>query len=95
MTTWNRNTHGFSLPIDRESIAGYAAATGKLLNIPDVYKLSPTKRYRFSKQFDLASGYVTRSMLTIPLLSSKRDILVTRSMLTIPLRFLASWALMI
>ena len=65
----------FSLPIDRESIAGYAAATGKLLNIPDVYKLSPTKRYRFSKQFDLASGYVTRSMLTIPLLSSKRDIL--------------------
>jgi response regulator RpfG family c-di-GMP phosphodiesterase len=65
----------FSLPIDQESIAGYAAATGKMLNIPDVYKLSPTKSYHFSKRFDKASGYVTRSMLTIPLLSSKKDVL--------------------
>ncbi len=65
----------FSVPIDQNSIAGYAAATGKMLSIPDVYKLSPTKQYRFSKKFDLASGYVTRSMLTIPLLSSKKDIL--------------------
>ncbi|MFO7714970.1 HD domain-containing phosphohydrolase [Desulfosarcina sp.] len=65
----------FSVPIDQESIAGYAAATGKLLNIPDVYKLSSTKRYHFSKKFDAVSGYVTRSLLTIPLLSSKKDVL--------------------
>jgi response regulator RpfG family c-di-GMP phosphodiesterase len=65
----------YSLPIDPTSIAGYAAATGKMLNIPDVYALSPTKRYQFSKKFDQASGYVTRSMLTIPLMSSKKDIL--------------------
>ncbi len=65
----------FSLPIDQTSIAGYAAATGKMLSIPDVYKLSPTKRYHFSKKFDKASGYVSRSMLTIPLLSSKKDVL--------------------
>ncbi|MGA6926063.1 MAG: GAF domain-containing protein, partial [Desulfosarcina sp.] len=65
----------FSLPIEPSSIAGYAAATGKILNIPDVYQLSPTKRYRFSKQFDQASGYLTRSMLTIPLKSSKKDVL--------------------
>ena len=65
----------FSLPIDPTSIAGYAAATGKMLSIPDVYTLSPTKRYQFSKKFDQASGYVTRSMLTIPLMSSKKDVL--------------------
>ena len=65
----------FFVPIDQTSIAGYAAATGKVLNIPDVYELSSTKRYHFSKKFDLASGYVTRSMLTIPLLSSKKDVL--------------------
>jgi len=65
----------FSLPIDQTSIAGYAAATGKMLSIPDLYKLSPTKRYHFSKKFDKASGYVSRSMLTIPLLSSKKDVL--------------------
>ncbi len=65
----------YSLPIDATSIAGYAAATGKLLNIPDVYDLAPTKRYRFSKKFDRISGYLTRSMLTIPLMSSKKDVL--------------------
>ena len=65
----------YSLPIDPTSIAGYAAATGKMLSIPDVYTLSPAKQYRFSKKFDRASGYVTRSMLTIPLMSSKKDVL--------------------
>jgi response regulator RpfG family c-di-GMP phosphodiesterase len=66
---------GNTLPIDPTSIAGYAAATGKMLSIPDVYALPPTKRYQFSKKFDQASGYVTRSMLTIPLMSSKKDVL--------------------
>lgn len=65
----------FSVPIDEKSIAGYAAATGKMLSIPDVYKLAPTKSYHFSKKFDEASGYVSRSMLTIPLMSSKKDVL--------------------
>ncbi len=65
----------FSVPIDETSIAGFSAATGKMLSIPDVYKLSPTKSYHFSKRFDKASGYVTRSMLTIPLMSSKKDVL--------------------
>jgi len=65
----------FSVPIDQKSIAGYAAATGKMLSIPDVYQLSPTKSYHFDKKFDEASGYVSRSMLTIPLMSSKKDVL--------------------
>ncbi len=65
----------FSVAVDPTSIAGYAAATGKLLNIPDVYTLSPDKRYQFSRRFDQASGYVTRSMLTIPLITSKKEIL--------------------
>jgi HD-GYP domain-containing protein (c-di-GMP phosphodiesterase class II) len=65
----------FSIPIDEMSIAGFAAATGKMLNIPDVYKLPPTKSYHFNKKYDKVSGYVTRSMLTIPLMSSKKDVL--------------------
>lgn len=65
----------FSIPIDEMSIAGFAAATGKVLNIPDVYKLPPTKSYHFNKKFDKVSGYVTRSMLTIPLMSSKKEVL--------------------
>lgn len=65
----------FSIPVDDTSIAGFAAATGKMLSIPDVYQLSPTKRYHFSRKFDEASGYVTRSMLTIPLMSAKKEVL--------------------
>jgi response regulator RpfG family c-di-GMP phosphodiesterase len=65
----------FSLPIDPASIAGYAAATAKMLSIPDVYKLAPTKSYQFDKKFDQASGYRSRSMLTIPLISSKKKVL--------------------
>ncbi len=65
----------FTLPIDSTSIAGYAAATGKMLSIPDVYTLSPAKSYKFNKEFDEASNYTTRSMLTIPLMNSRKDVL--------------------
>ena len=65
----------FSVPVDPYSIAGYAAATGKVLSIPDVYALPPDKRYHFSKKFDEDSGYRTHSMLTIPLMNAKKEIL--------------------
>ena len=65
----------YTLPMDSTSIAGYAASTGKMLSIPNVYALSPSKQYQFNRKFDQAAGYVTRSMLTIPLISSKKDTL--------------------
>ncbi|MBA4039529.1 MAG: protein phosphatase [Planctomyces sp.] len=46
-------------------IAGEAARTGQILNIPDCYA-DP----RFNPDVDRRTGYHTRSMLTIPLLSS-------------------------
>ena len=42
----------FAIPIDKESIAGYVAETGRSLNLPDVYDIDPTKPYRFSSNFD-------------------------------------------
>jgi HD-GYP domain-containing protein (c-di-GMP phosphodiesterase class II) len=65
----------FRIPIDTQSIAGYVAATGKPLNLDDVYRLEPTLPYSFSKQFDEAVGYKTQSVLTIPLENSGRAIL--------------------
>lgn len=65
----------FSIPIDEKTIAGYVAATGQILNLPDVYKIEPTRPYQFSKKFDEASGYTTRSILTIPLQMASGDIL--------------------
>lgn len=65
----------FSIPVDEKSIAGYVAATGQGLNIPDVYSLDPTLPFSFSRKFDKASGYKTQSILTIPLKNAKKDIL--------------------
>jgi len=45
------------------------------LNLPDVNRLDPTCPYHFDKEFDETTHYTTRSVLTIPLLTSKGDLL--------------------
>jgi response regulator RpfG family c-di-GMP phosphodiesterase len=65
----------FSIPIDETSIAGYVAATGKALNLPDIYKIDPTKPYQFSGKIDEASQYTTKSVLTVPLKTQQKNIL--------------------
>ncbi len=65
----------FTLPINKHSIAGYVAATGRPLNLADVYSVDPTLPYKFSKEFDEASKYITRSILTIPLKAGNGDVL--------------------
>ena len=57
----------FKLPINTKSIAGNVAITGEFLNIPDVYELDENLPYKFSKKYDIQTGYQTHSMLTIPL----------------------------
>ena len=63
----------FTIPIDEKSLAGYAATTGKALKLADVYTIDPAKPYHFSRQYDKASGYATKSVLTIPLQTSSGD----------------------
>ncbi|MDL2210731.1 HD domain-containing protein [Desulfovibrio sp. OttesenSCG-928-O18] len=61
--------HAYStlrLPISEHSIAGYAAVTGKTLNIADVRALDPGVPYAFNGDFDESTGYRTCSMLTVP-----------------------------
>jgi HD-GYP domain-containing protein (c-di-GMP phosphodiesterase class II) len=65
----------FSLPINQQSISGYVASTGQPLNLADVYRIEPTAPYSFSKEFDEASRYVTRSALTLPLKAANGDLL--------------------
>jgi HD-GYP domain-containing protein (c-di-GMP phosphodiesterase class II) len=57
----------FQLPINEKSIAGHVAATGRFLNLPDVYALEPGCPYHFDKEFDERTRYDTRSVLTVPL----------------------------
>ncbi len=57
----------FYLPLSKESIAGYVAITGSVLNIPDVYEIPPTVEYRVNKHFDQQNNYRSKSMLVVPM----------------------------
>lgn len=57
----------FTMPRTTGSIAGYVSLTGKALNIPDVYALPESLPFSFNDSFDLAHGYLTKSMLTVPM----------------------------
>lgn len=59
----------FSVPINDHSIVGYAALTGETVVIDDAYRISPERPFSFNPEYDRKSGYVTRSLLTIPLLT--------------------------
>jgi len=57
----------FSVEINEKTISGYCALTKKLVNVPDVYNISPDAPYSYSTSYDKISGYRTVSNLAIPL----------------------------
>lgn len=59
-----------TLPLTQQSIAGYVAIHGKLLNIPDVYEISADAPYRQNRDYDRQNQYQTRSMLCVPMQDS-------------------------
>ena len=63
----------FKMPINNQSIAGYVANTGDLLNLKDAYKLPSTLPFSFNRTYDDLSGYRTQSMLTFPLKTNRGD----------------------
>ncbi|MFP4364061.1 MAG: HD domain-containing phosphohydrolase [Spirochaetia bacterium] len=65
----------FTLPLDSSSIAGYVAVTGITLNIPNVYELTEEDPVHFNPSFDMAHGYVTKSMLIVPMRNHEGAIL--------------------
>ncbi len=65
----------FTIPINKKTISGYAAATGKPVIIPDVYEIAESAPYGFNPHYDRVSGYKSTSMLAIPLSTNRGDIL--------------------
>lgn len=65
----------YAIPLSNESISGYVALSHEYLNIEDVYEISTEKPYQFQKNFDLLSNYKTISMLTMPMLDNKNDLI--------------------
>jgi len=53
--------------VSEDSLAGFVAATGRVVNIPDAYNLPSSAPFRINRDFDAATGYRTVSVLAIPL----------------------------
>lgn len=54
-------------PASGDSLVGYAASTGRALNITDAYCVPAGAPYRHNRTFDEATGYRTGSILAMPL----------------------------
>src|SRR5205814_4584064 len=79
-----KNRHLFSLAktgaefkeirvgLDASSVAGFTGLAKKTLNLPNVYEAGELKRIhpqlQFDDRWDKASGFTTRSMLSVPVL---------------------------
>lgn len=62
------------LDINDKSIAGYVALAGKPLIINDAYKISKKVPYSFKESFDKTTGYLTKSMLTVPIKTARNTV---------------------
>jgi HD-GYP domain-containing protein (c-di-GMP phosphodiesterase class II) len=60
-------TSEFIMPLNKESISGYVAFTGQLLNIPDAYNLPANVEYKFNNEYDKLKNYYSKSMLVVPM----------------------------
>ena len=65
----------FSFPINEKSMCGYCVLTQSIINEPDVYAISEDKKYSFNKSSDLVTGYRSKSIIAIPLVTVNGTIL--------------------
>ncbi len=65
----------FVMPLAEDSMAGYTALRGEVLNFADAYKIPRGRPYHFNDRYDRESGYRTRSLLTLPMRNAKGEVL--------------------
>lgn len=68
------------IPLEHEgepnlaNVSSYVALTGEIVNIPDVYK-SDIFDFTGPRKYDLATGYLSKSMLVMPMKNHENDII--------------------
>jgi HD-GYP domain-containing protein (c-di-GMP phosphodiesterase class II) len=65
----------FTLPLAEDSMAGYTALRGEVLNFADAYNIPKELPFRFNDRYDRDSGYRTKSLLTLPMRNAKGEVL--------------------
>lgn len=63
-----------SIPLTASSIVGHVALTGEVLNIHDAYNISNTESYQFNQSFDKTMNYRTVSLVAIPMIDQRKNI---------------------
>jgi len=64
-----------TLPLTEESIAGYCASHGEVVEIADAYRIPKHRPFHFNSSFDQETGYHTRSLLALPMKNGKGEVL--------------------
>ena len=70
-----RDYSEFFMPLSKQTVSGYVAMTGTVLNLEDVYDIPSDKEYGFNISYDKSTGYRSKSMLTVPMQDHKGEIL--------------------
>ncbi len=65
----------FVMPLSTRSISGSAAIEKHAINIEDVYHLPAGSSFGFDRSFDERTHYRTKSMLTVPLVSQRGEVI--------------------
>jgi HD-GYP domain-containing protein (c-di-GMP phosphodiesterase class II) len=65
----------FELPLEGNSLAGYTALHGEVINLADAHRIPRNRPYRFNARYDKETGYRTRSMLTLPMKNGRGEVI--------------------
>ena len=72
--------------LNAESIAGYVALNTQPLNLADAHDIPADAVYHFNNSFDTRTGYRTVSMLTLPALNRKKQVIAVLTVGTAEMR---------
>ncbi|HKE17747.1 MAG TPA: HD domain-containing phosphohydrolase [Kofleriaceae bacterium] len=72
---------GFTMPVSPSSIVGACVLAKRAISIPDLYRLDPPGAgnnpwgFVHDRSFDQRHGYQTRSMITVPMISARDQVI--------------------
>jgi HD-GYP domain-containing protein (c-di-GMP phosphodiesterase class II) len=64
-----------TLPLTEDSMAGYCALHGEVIELADAYRIPKSRPFHFNEFFDQQGGYRTRSLVTLPMKNGKGEVL--------------------
>jgi HD-GYP domain-containing protein (c-di-GMP phosphodiesterase class II) len=64
-----------TLPLTEESVAGYCALHGEVVELADAYRIPKSRPFHFYAAFDQQGGYRTRSLIALPMKNGKGEVL--------------------